>query len=148
MKMAKNKKLMSTRLAKDAFSNLFKKRATHKYPEVPAVVAEGFRGRQVLHLENCVGCTLCAKDCPTKAIEFIAYGGKKRPLIHLEKCVFCYQCADTCQKNVFEKSKFFELAVIDKSTLLLKPQPPAHPAPAPSETSSAPPTSPAKEQPL
>jgi formate hydrogenlyase subunit 6/NADH:ubiquinone oxidoreductase subunit I len=146
--MAKNKKLMSTRLAKDAFSNLFKKRATQKYPAVAATVAEGFRGRQILHLENCIGCTLCAKDCPAKAIEFIAYGGKKRPLIHLEKCVFCYQCADSCQKGVFEKTKFFELAVIDKTTLLLKPQPPAHTSPVPSETPVPEQAQPVKEQPL
>ena len=146
--MAKNKKLISTRMAREAFSNLFKKRATQKYPDVPASVAEGFRGRQILHLENCVGCTLCAKDCPTKAIEFIAYGGKKRPLIHLERCIFCYQCADTCQKNVFEKSSFFELAVIDKKTLLLKPQPPAHPPPAQSEASKPQQTQPIKDQPV
>lgn len=145
--MAKNKKLMSTRLAKDAFLNLFKKRATQKYPAVPAIVAKGFRGRHILHLENCIGCTLCSKDCPTNAIEFIAYGGKKRPLIHLEKCVFCYQCADSCQKNVFEKSAFFELAVLDKKTLLLKPQPSERPLLAPTEDSKSQ-SLPAKEQPV
>jgi formate hydrogenlyase subunit 6/NADH:ubiquinone oxidoreductase subunit I len=116
-----NKRKMSTQMAKAAFRTFFKKSATLKYPDVPAPVAEGFRGKQVLNIENCIGCALCSRDCPTNAIEYIAYEGKKRPVIHLERCVFCYQCADSCPKNVFQKSKVFELAVIDKSTLLLKP---------------------------
>ncbi len=118
-----NKKRMSIRLAKDAFSNLFKKSATQKYPAVPASVAENFRGKQVLDLEKCIGCTLCARECPSKAIEIITCDGKKRPLIHLDRCIFCYQCADTCPRGVFKSSKDFELAVTDKSTLLLKPTP-------------------------
>ncbi len=121
--MAKKRK-MSTRLARDAFCNLFKKSATQKYPSVPASVAENFRGKQVLNIDSCIGCTLCAKDCPTGAIEFIAYEGKKRPIIHLDRCVFCYQCADSCPRSVFQKSKVFELATTDKSSLLLKPASP------------------------
>ncbi len=124
-----NKNRISTQLAKDALSNLFKKPATKLYPEVPASVAETFRGKQVLNIENCIGCTLCSKDCPAQAIQFIVVAGKKRPVIHLDKCVFCYQCADTCPKGVFSKSKVFELAVTDKSTLILTP--PLAPAPDP-----------------
>jgi len=116
-----NKKAFSTKLARDAFSNLFKKRATQKYPEVPASVAESFRGKQILDLEKCISCTLCARECPTNAIEMVVVEGKKRPLIHLDHCIFCYQCADTCPKKVFQTSKIFELAVTDKSTLVIRP---------------------------
>ncbi|NLF89280.1 4Fe-4S binding protein [Candidatus Bathyarchaeota archaeon] len=129
----------STKIAKEAFSNLFKKRATEKYPAVPANVAEGFRGKQVLNLSNCISCGLCARECPSNAIEMVVVDGKKRPLIHLDRCVFCYQCADTCPRKVFETSKVFELAVTDKSTLVIKPESvsPAQvapPAPAASST--------------
>jgi formate hydrogenlyase subunit 6/NADH:ubiquinone oxidoreductase subunit I len=116
------KRALSTNIAKEAFSNLFKKRATEKYPEVPAHVAEGFRGKQVLNLANCISCGLCARECPANAIEMVVVDGKKRPLIHLDQCVFCYQCADTCPRKVFQSSKDFELAVTDKSTLVLKPE--------------------------
>lgn len=119
--MAK-KYAFSTKLAKEAFSNIFKKRATQQYPAVPAVVAEGFRGKQVLHLDKCISCTLCARECPTNAIEMVMIEGKKRPLIHLDRCIFCYQCADTCPKKVFETSKTFELAVTNKSTLVIAPE--------------------------
>ena len=116
------KRALSTNIAKEAFSNLFRKRATEKYPEVPAHVAEGFRGKQVLNLANCISCGLCARECPANAIEMIMVDGKKRPLIYLDRCIFCYQCADTCPKKVFQTSKVFELAVTDKSTLVLKPE--------------------------
>lgn len=115
------KRKISLQLPKDALSNLFKKAATQRYPEQPADVAENFRGKQILNIENCIGCTLCARDCPAQAIDFVMVDGKKRPRIHLDRCVFCYQCADTCPRNVFQKSKVFELATTEKSTLVMQP---------------------------
>jgi formate hydrogenlyase subunit 6/NADH:ubiquinone oxidoreductase subunit I len=129
------KRALSTKIAKEAFSNLFKKRATQKYPEVPASVAEHFRGKQVLDLKNCISCTLCARECPSNAIEMVMVDGKKRPLIHLDKCVFCYQCADVCPRKVFQTSKVFELATTQKNTLVIKPEPVA-PATVPASQSS------------
>ncbi len=125
-----DKRKISTRLARDAFSTLFKKRATMKYPSVPASVAEGFRGKQVLDIDKCIGCSLCARECPAHAIEMVEVNGKKRPLIHLDHCIFCYECADICPKNVYHSSKIFELAVTDKKTLVIKPQPATSPAPS------------------
>jgi formate hydrogenlyase subunit 6/NADH:ubiquinone oxidoreductase subunit I len=130
-----NKHGLSTQLAKDAFSTFFKKRATHKYPAVPAEVAEDFRGKQVMDFDKCIGCTLCSKECPTLAIEMVEVQGKKRPQIRLDRCIFCYQCADTCPKGVFQTSKNFELAVTDKSTLVIKPTAPVAPAQPASSTS-------------
>lgn len=117
------KRALSTRIAKEAFLNLFRKRATEKYPEAPASVAEGFRGKQVLDLKNCIGCSLCARECPANAIEMVIVDGKKKPLIHLDRCIFCYQCADSCPRKVFQTSKVFELATAEKSTLVIKPEP-------------------------
>lgn len=119
--MAK-KRALSTKIAKEAFSNLFKKRATQKYPAAPANIAEGFRGKQILDLKNCISCSLCARECPANAIEMVMVNGKKRPLLYLDRCVFCYQCADTCPRKVFQSSKIFELAVTDKSELVIKPE--------------------------
>ena len=119
--MAK-KRALSTKIAKEAFYNLFKKRATQKYPAAPANIAEGFRGKQILDLKNCISCSLCARECPANAIEMVVVDGKKRPLIHLDRCIFCYQCADTCPRKVFQSSKIFELAVTDKSTLVIRPE--------------------------
>ena len=117
------KRALSTKIAREAFLNLFRKRATEKYPAAPASVAEGFRGKQVLDLKNCIGCSLCARECPANAIEMVIVDGKKKPLIHLDRCVFCYQCADSCPRKVFQTSKVFELATTEKSTLVIKPEP-------------------------
>jgi formate hydrogenlyase subunit 6/NADH:ubiquinone oxidoreductase subunit I len=130
---------LSSQLAKDAASTMFKKPVTQKYPFVPASVAENFRGKQVLDLEKCIGCGLCSRDCPAKAIEMVDVGGKKRPMLYLDRCVFCYQCADSCPRNVFHTSKVFELAVIDKSTLVMKPNiTPSVTPPAPAASAPAP----------
>jgi NAD-dependent dihydropyrimidine dehydrogenase PreA subunit len=75
----------------------------------------------------------------------VVVDGKKRPLIHLDRCIFCYQCAETCPKKVFQTSKVFELAVTDKSTLVIKPEPvPAAPKPSapPAAVPSPPPATP------
>lgn len=131
------KRKISIQLPKDALQTLFKKSATAKYPDAPANIAETFRGRHIINTDNCIGCTLCGKDCPAGAIEFVVMEGKKRPMIHLDRCVFCYQCADSCPKDVYHKSKVFELAVTDKSTLLMMPPAPT-PKPVPVPAASAP----------
>jgi formate hydrogenlyase subunit 6/NADH:ubiquinone oxidoreductase subunit I len=131
------KRRISIQLPKDALQTFFKKSATTKYPDAPANISETFRGRQIIDTDNCIGCTLCGKDCPAGAIEFVVMEGKKRPMIHLDRCVFCYQCADSCPKDVYNKSKVFELAVTDKSTLLMMPPAPT-PKPAPAPATSAP----------
>ena len=116
------KKFTISPMIKEVFSNLFKKPATDKYPFVKAEVPEDFRGKQVFDITLCVSCGLCSRDCPAKAIEMVEVDGKRRPLFHLDLCVFCYQCAESCPRNAIKSSVFFELAVIDKSTLVIKPE--------------------------
>jgi len=121
--MAKKKRALSSYITKEAFSSIFKKPATQKYPFVKASVAEGFRGKQIFDIEKCISCGLCSRDCPANAIEMVQVEGKNRPLFHLDRCVFCYQCADSCPKNAIQPTAFFELACIDKKTLVMKPEP-------------------------
>ncbi len=49
--------------------------------------------------DKCIGCTACAKKCPTEAI----MGAKKAPhYIIPEKCIGCGNCADVCKFNAVE----------------------------------------------
>jgi len=46
--------------------------------------------------EKCIGCTLCAKKCPSEAI----LGTKKSPhYIVPEKCIGCGTCVDVCRSH-------------------------------------------------
>jgi formate hydrogenlyase subunit 6/NADH:ubiquinone oxidoreductase subunit I len=72
--------------------------------------------------ELCIGCGLCNKECPSKAIEMVEVDGKKKPGVHLDKCIFCYRCVDICPKKAIKQSDQYELATTDKSSLTKKPK--------------------------
>ena len=44
--------------------------------------------------EKCVTCGICAKHCPTSAIDFLDY----RP-IDISKCIKCNSCVKRCPLN-------------------------------------------------
>ncbi len=116
------KKLRIPKLAKNAVEQVFTKPATSNYPFDKPKLADNFRGQPIFDFSACIGCGMCSRDCPAKAIEMVLVNGKKRPELNLSKCIFCYQCADTCPKKAIKNSCNYELATTDKSTLIKIPQ--------------------------
>jgi NADH-quinone oxidoreductase subunit F len=54
----------------------------------------------VINPETCTGCTLCARDCPTKAIS----GDVKKPhVVDEARCVKCGKCFTVCNFNAIRK---------------------------------------------
>lgn len=118
----------------ELLKQLFLEPATNKFPDkyLPAsiteflqLVAEGkasmnppvrvppkFRGKIVYERDACTGCTLCAKVCPSHAIEILPETKKMR--IWITQCIFCSQCTDTCPKNGLSMSEEFLLADEDR----------------------------------
>jgi formate hydrogenlyase subunit 6/NADH:ubiquinone oxidoreductase subunit I len=117
------KKPRIPQIFKSAVSYLFAKPATNMYPYVKPLLSENFRGQPDFDIRLCIGCGLCCKECPSRAIEMVNIDGKNHPQFRLDKCIFCYQCADTCPKKAITNSTFYELATTDKSSLVMKPQP-------------------------
>ena len=116
------KKLRVPQIFERTLSNFFNKPATSMYPFVKPQLPDNFRGQPLFDIRLCVGCGLCGKECPSRAIEMVEVDGKNRPQFRLDKCIFCYQCADTCRKKAIKSSTFYELAAMNKSSLIMKPQ--------------------------
>lgn len=116
------KKLFPLLMFKQTIRSALAKPATVMYPECKPKLPEKFRGEPIFDHSVCVGCGLCAKDCPTGAIEMVTVNGKHRPQLDLSKCIFCYQCAETCHVGAIKFSCSYELATTDKSKLIIKPQ--------------------------
>jgi len=116
------KKPRVTRMLKRAVSQVVGKPATSKYPFTKLELPESFRGQPFFNVALCVSCGLCSKECPSNAIEMVAFGDKKRPQLKLDKCIFCSHCVEICPKHAIKNSDKFELATTDKSTLTIKPE--------------------------
>jgi formate hydrogenlyase subunit 6/NADH:ubiquinone oxidoreductase subunit I len=131
-----------TTIIKRTVSHIFTKPATTKYPFVKPSLSENFRGQPQYNIAYCniisIGnsefgfdvkpisgsaCRVCARDCPVGAITIVEVDGKRRPQFDFNKCIFCNQCVESCPRKAIINSDVFELAVVDKKTLIRKPKP-------------------------
>ncbi|OGS17599.1 MAG: hypothetical protein A2219_01160 [Elusimicrobia bacterium RIFOXYA2_FULL_50_26] len=104
---------------RELVKNLRRKPATVLYPAERLEIPENFRGRPVFNPATCIGCMMCVRDCPAKAVKIEKVGEKKFSCtFYLDRCIYCGQCSDSCVKKSITMSHEFELACFDRSTLV------------------------------
>jgi formate hydrogenlyase subunit 6/NADH:ubiquinone oxidoreductase subunit I len=122
----------------EVLKNLFAVKATSNYPFEKAVVADRYRGRIAFDSATCIGCKMCMRVCPSKAIEILlsaeqpaapapaVEGAAAAPVkkkfdcvMSLDRCIYCAQCADSCPKRSLSSTQDFELANTDRRALKL-----------------------------
>jgi len=103
----------------DVLESLVKAPATQRYPvertETPALL----RGHLHWDPADCIGCSLCARDCPANALEFHVLDKKEKRFVlryHLDRCIFCGQCVASCRRGCLELSSLeWEMATLSQN---------------------------------
>lgn len=114
-KKRKRRNLLSSAL--ESFTN---SRATVSYPSTPLKLPPEHRGAVMLLAEKCVGCGLCARDCPAKALVLEKKSRGSYRLVHYPaNCAYCGQCEESCVHHAIYHSNDLIEAVTDLGQLVV-----------------------------
>jgi NAD(P)H-quinone oxidoreductase subunit I len=102
----------------DILRAFFQRPVTQKYPFERRATPARLRGALVWNPEKCTACSLCAKDCPSNAVEVIILDRPSKKFIvryHLDRCTYCAQCVQNCRFKCMQLSnENWELAALSK----------------------------------
>ncbi|HEY70723.1 MAG TPA: 4Fe-4S binding protein [Anaerolineae bacterium] len=107
----------------DVSSSFLRKPVTEKYPFERRTPPTRLRGTLVWDAETCVGCGLCATDCPANALEVFVLDRKEKRFAlsyHPDRCTFCAQCVSSCRHGSLAMSnEVWELAALDRTSFTI-----------------------------
>lgn len=91
-----------TLMFRDLLKSLLSKPATEPFPNPEQNEPERLRGKLHWNPENCTGCQLCVKDCPSNALKLFVIDKDKKEFVlryDVGRCTFCAQCVENCRFN-------------------------------------------------
>jgi formate hydrogenlyase subunit 6/NADH:ubiquinone oxidoreductase subunit I len=107
----------------DVSTSLLRRPVTEKYPFERRTPPSRLRGMLIWDAETCVGCGLCAKDCPANALEVFVLDRKEKRFAlfyYPDRCTFCAQCVKSCRHGSLAMSnEVWELAALDRSSFTI-----------------------------
>ena len=108
----------TAKIMPQAVKHAFEKPATVNYPANREDVFTNVRGKLIFEADKCIGCKMCARDCPTKAIEIEKVGDKRfKAVVRMDLCIYCGQCVISCHKDALHNTEEFELAKLNKDDM-------------------------------
>ncbi len=86
--------------APEAIMNLFRPPVTTTYPVKPATYPERSRGHVEIEVDDCIGCSMCVRCCPSNALAVNKLKGTWT--INRFDCVACGYCVEKCPKKCLQ----------------------------------------------
>ncbi|MGQ4915838.1 MAG: 4Fe-4S dicluster domain-containing protein [Candidatus Asgardarchaeia archaeon] len=102
-------------MEKELLKSVVSKPATVNYPFEESPPPAEYRGMPELDIGKCLGCSACALNCPSDAIEMVPderTRTKKAPKFLYARCITCGICSFVCPRSAI--------------TMTLKPIPPTY----------------------
>jgi formate hydrogenlyase subunit 6/NADH:ubiquinone oxidoreductase subunit I len=96
-----------TNMLGDVVRSLVRKPVTVLYPFEREPAPAALRGQLAWDVNKCTGCTLCVKDCPSRALELIVVDKAAKRyvmLYHEDRCTYCAQCVESCRFDALRLS--------------------------------------------
>jgi len=112
--------LPKLRELKEAVTAVFSPRFTTRFPAVPCVVPQNYRGKPEFDLDTCIGCGACVNVCPAPScltmVDDLESDPPVRKITHrYDTCIFCGNCEANCTTETGIKlSNKWDLATLNR----------------------------------